>query len=301
LWVMTLCLSGAAPPTLAQDGTNPAIGKKWRPKDGLYVMANTTLTGPCENSAQYLFELGKKSVIGNESFRCDVKRLVDTAPGALRLDLICDGDEDGERPTKEVMAFRRIDDKSFFMRMSTKGKLSTREWRVNFCPRLPNPTSGQTTPRPQLPDMAEEMRKAGENSVRRAAWQPRAGVYAITGNDFEDHCKIAGDVAIEPVEILMSSGASRCVISSAEGSKDSIRLDVVCDQKPGTSGLVARSIRGEVVFVPPGAEKIIISRTGDQTIALQKSRDGEFSEPAQELAYCPEPAQRAYADSKKAK
>ena len=54
-------------------------------------------------------------------------------------------------------------------------------------------------------------------------------------------------------------------------------------------------------FVAPGTERIIIRKNDEKTVSLQKSHDGEFSEPAQPLAYCPASAQRAYADSKKTK
>jgi hypothetical protein len=54
-------------------------------------------------------------------------------------------------------------------------------------------------------------------------------------------------------------------------------------------------------LAPAGSEEIIITNSGNQTVAFQKRRNGEFSEPARLFAYCPEAAQRAYADSKRAK
>jgi hypothetical protein len=53
--------------------------------------------------------------------------------------------------------------------------------------------------------------------------------------------------------------------------------------------------------VPVGSEEIIVTNSGHERVTLQKSRNGEFSEPGQLLAYCPESAQRAYLESKKAK
>jgi hypothetical protein len=107
---------------------------------------------------------------------------------------------------------------------------------------------------------------------------------------------------IELAQIAISSGTSHCEVSGIETSTQaSIKLDARCDLKPGQTGTVARSMHGQIVFAPVGSEKIIITDSGNQTISLQKSRNGEFSELPELLAYCPEDAQRAYADFKKAK
>jgi hypothetical protein len=127
------CSIGASTIALA-EGTKPVLDK-WRPKDGLYIIDDADFTGPCQDMAQYLFELGKRSVIGNESFDCKITRLRDTAPGALRLDLTCDGDENDEKKHQEVMTLRKNDENSFFMRMTKKGKFRSPEWRVNYCPK----------------------------------------------------------------------------------------------------------------------------------------------------------------------
>jgi hypothetical protein len=44
-----------------------------------------------------------------------------------------------------------------------------------------------------------------------------------------------------------------------------------------------------------------MAKIDDRTVNLHKTRDGEFSEPAQRLAYCPDAAQRGYAESAKPK
>lgn len=286
----------------AQADAKPLV-QNWRPKDGLYIIAGTKFTGPCEDAAQYLFALGKKSVIGNESFGCEIKRLTDKGPGMLRLDMTCDNadlaattDNPEERRTKEVMTLRKIDEKSFFMRMTDKGKFAAREWRVSYCPRAPEPSHIQSTAR----DPTESRRRAVEGRVRLAAWLPRDGVYANPDTDFEDHCMKAGDAVVSLSKISISIGVSRCEISDiADGTKDSIRLDVVCDHKPNATGVVIRKIAGDTLFAPPGSEKMVIAKIDDRTISLRKSLDGEFSAPAQQLSYCPEAAQRGFAEKTK--
>lgn len=70
---------------------------------------------------------------------CKVTKLTDTAPGALRINMICneseiDGDDDDGQDYKEIMTLRQVDDKSFLMRMSRKGKFPRPEWRMDYCP-----------------------------------------------------------------------------------------------------------------------------------------------------------------------
>jgi hypothetical protein len=179
------------------------------------------------------------------------------------------------------------------MRMTVKGKFPRPEWRVNYCP---------ATPADKWPSAFEIKRDTAQKQLKTAGWQSRDGVYASPGPDFSDRCAKSGDAVIELAQISISSGASHCDIASVESAaQDSIKLDARCDLKAGATGMVARSTNGQIVFAPLGSEKIVITKNGDQTISLQKSRNGEFPEPAQTLAYCPDFAQRAYADSKKAK
>jgi hypothetical protein len=65
----------------------------------------------------------------------------DTAPDALRLDMICNevetkGDDEG-KDYKEVMILRRVDDESVFVRLTKKGRFVEPEWRANYCPKAP--------------------------------------------------------------------------------------------------------------------------------------------------------------------
>jgi hypothetical protein len=135
------CLVGTSALALAQERTKPVVQKKWRPKDGSYINAGWKLDGPCEDAAPYLLDLSKKSFIIDELSGCKITKITDTAPDALRLDMICDeveikGDDEG-KDYKEVMILRRADDDSFFVRLTKKGKFAEPEWRVNYCPKAP--------------------------------------------------------------------------------------------------------------------------------------------------------------------
>jgi hypothetical protein len=135
------CLVGTSTLALAQEHTKPIVQKKWRPKDGGYIDANWELNGPCDDAAPYLLDLSKKRFVVDELWGCKITKITDTAPGALRLDMICDeveikGDDEG-KDYKEVMILRRVDDDSLFVRLTKKGKFTEPEWRANYCPKAP--------------------------------------------------------------------------------------------------------------------------------------------------------------------
>lgn len=294
--VVFACLIGTSVCAQAQGSQKPA-SEKWRPRDGLYIEAGTTLTGPCEGTAPFLFELSKKRFVVDERSGCKVMKITDTAPGAVRLDMTCNesetaGDDDG-KDYKEIMTLRQIDDGSFFMHLTDKGKFMRPEFQVNFCP---------ATPAGKWPSTFEIQRDAVQKQLKAAEWHPHDGVYVKPGTDSNDRCSKSGDAVIELGQIAISSGTSHCEVADIEASTQaSIRLDARCDLKPGQTGTVARPIGGRIVFAPVGSEKIIITDSGNQTISIQKSRNGEFSEPPELFTYCPEATQRAYVDSKTAK
>ena len=287
LLTMTLCSISASAPASAQGSTKPAIEEKWRPRDGVYGL-DPGKAGPCESFPLSDIELSKHSIGSNEIYKCDVKKVTDAAPGVLRLDVSCDHETLGKY--RDVMTFRKIDETSFFTRSARFGRSSA---KLVYCRGIDEPAESNW---PYDLNGSEAERKRAE---KNGAWEPLYGVYARPGDDFNDHCMKASDVVIDDKDISLSGGTSHCVVIGTEDrSKDHRTLNVICDQKSNAAGVAMRK-NGN--FVAPGSEKIAFSKIGDQTITLQKSREGEFSEPPQPFAYCPDPAQRAYADLKKAK
>lgn len=281
------CLIGASTAALAQDAAKPAT-EKWRPNDGLYIIAGTNFTGPCEESAQYLFELGKKSVIGEEAFKCQITKITDTAPVTLRLDLTCDDDERGK--FKEIITLRKINSKSLFMRMTRNGKFGGPAWQIDYCPK---------DAAKEARDRAEAKQTAAEETSGLRGWRPRDGVYASPAADFDDRCLKSGDAIFRLAQSSVSSGGASCYISKmADAPPYGMKLTVICNQS-GTQGLVMRTVDGETTFEPAGTETMIVKKIDEQTVSLQKSRNGQFPEPAQQLSYCPEAAQRGFAEKTK--
>jgi hypothetical protein len=144
LFVATLVsLIGSSASAPAQDSTKSST-EKWRPKDGIYVVAGKDFAERCDETTEFVVELREKSVGGNE-WNCKVERISDTASDALRLSLTCNDynlaeDLDNHDPNpydrkfKEVMTLRKVDEKSFLIRKTLNGKFRTPEWHAVFCP-----------------------------------------------------------------------------------------------------------------------------------------------------------------------
>lgn len=133
-------LIGAALPALAEDVTkSPA---KWRPKDGDYIVPaeHPADEPPCNVEPD--FYIHKKWIVAGEAFSCKVKKVTDVSKDTIHLDLDCDEDGSGGDPKdvhwqREIMTLRRIDENSFVMHMTKKGKFSWPEWRLSYCGKAP--------------------------------------------------------------------------------------------------------------------------------------------------------------------
>jgi hypothetical protein len=163
------CLLGAVTPVLAQQGTAPAA-EKWRPTEGLYAAPGASFRASCLEYGALIIELGTNRISGNE-WGCDVTKLTDTAPGAIRLDMTCDdynlaetlGDRDSEyRKFKETMLLRKDGDSSMFVRKTSNGKFRGVAWRAAYCP--------VETQRAYTDQIAKER----EEAEQKAEWERKA-------------------------------------------------------------------------------------------------------------------------------
>lgn len=144
LWFSFVAIACIGGPTLAlaQDAAKPAA-EKWRPKNGIYAVTGKAFAERCK-SGDFSVELGEKEIIGDE-WSCDVTKLTDTGPDAIRLDLSCSDEnlsadlpdhpaDPAEPKFKETMTFRKVDEKSLFIRKSQNGKINFPESKVAYCP-----------------------------------------------------------------------------------------------------------------------------------------------------------------------
>jgi hypothetical protein len=270
-----ILLSCAATPILAQD-SGKTTTEKWRPKDGVYASPGKDFVAGCEESAYLAIELAKKRVGGNE-WSCDITKITDTAPGAVKLDMSCNDYNLGldikdpnpyERKFREIMLLSKIDAKTLFVRKTSNGKFRDTRWRASYCP--------------------DEQQRIHTGEALKP-WHPRDGIYASSGANFDERCLKPGDTIVDFAGKTISSGADRCEIYSYD---DPLlidpTMDVVCNETPSTKGLVTRN----GMYGPPGFEVLRLKRIDDKTIFLQKTHNGQFSEPGHQVSYCGDEAQR---------
>lgn len=153
------CLSSAAASALAQGSAKPAMDK-WRPKDGVYADTGVTFAERCGEFGDTIIALAEKSISGGEE-GCKITKLTDTAPGAIKLDLACT-DIEREKPYKEIILLKRIDDKTIFLRETQNGKFKRPGGQMSYCPEEAQRSYTESKAR----DRAEAERKAVEERSR---------------------------------------------------------------------------------------------------------------------------------------
>lgn len=289
--------------TVAQESAK-ATTEKWRPKDGLYAEPGADLNERCMDHTEILVELGEKSISGNE-WSCEIKKLTDTAPGAIKLDMTCNdynlalfiNDHDPnayERQFKETMLLRKIDGKSVFMRKTVNGKFKDPDWRASYCPEEAQRMNAEATAR----DKAKAKQMAVEERLRLNPWRPRDGVYATPGASFEDRCLKSNDAIIEFTERSISSGTDKCNVTFIRDEPDAIKLFATCGQEPNAQGSIGRVGGGGSVPAPPSSETILLKKIDDNTVFMQKSKNGNFIDAGAQLSYCGQDIQQMHAQQK---
>ena len=127
-------------PGYSQDSASPA--EKWRPKDGTYAAPDQHFDAQCGEFGDIAIELAEGAVTRSEQ-NCKIRKLLDTAPFELRLDLICDdynlaesiGDPNPHtRKFKEIVTLKKVDDKTIAVRKTLNGKFTSSAWQASYCP-----------------------------------------------------------------------------------------------------------------------------------------------------------------------
>ena len=293
-------LSSATATALTQAAAKPS-SEKWRPKEGVYAAPGADFSPRCGEDGDFIIELRDNSISGNE-WSCEIKKLTDTAPDAIRLDMTCNdynlalfiNEHDPnayERKFEEVMLLRKIDGKSVYVRKTLNGKFKDPDWRASYCPEQAQRMHAEARARQN----AEAEQQAMEESSRSNPWRPRDGVYAAPGTDFNERCMKFGDAIIELAERSISKGADTCNVTFIRDEPNAIRLFATCRQRPNLQGSTARIEGGRSVAVLRSSETIILRKNGDNTIFMQKSENDNFTDPGEKLSYCGADAQRKFA------
>ena len=278
------CTFVAVAPALAQDAA-PSTTVKWRPKEGTYASPGKGFAEACGEFGDLIVGLREKDISGHE-WSCRVRKLTDTAPGAISIDMTCSDynlAEDLKKPEetefKEIMLLKKIDDKSMLVRKTADGKFKDPEWKAVYCSKEAQQMFRDSTAQNQA-------KIEQEKAAAKTAWQPRDGVYASAGADFEDRCMKSGDAVVRLAQSALSIGGASCYVAHVSVEPpNTVTLNVNC----GAQAVVKSdgSIRGS-----NSTESVTLSRTDDQSVLFRRSRDGQTVGAEQQLRYCPEAAQR---------
>lgn len=297
--VAFICLLGVAAPVMAQESAKPSPDK-WRPKNGIYAERGADFATRCGEFGDLRIGLGKGSISGSE-WGCQIKKVTDTAPGSIRLDLTCSdynlalninprAPNTYERTFKEILLLKRANETTISVRKTLNGKFSG-SWQASYCP--------EDAQRSYAEEQARNQTEAERIDAIKHPWHPQDGLYAVPGADFENRCLKGGDAAINLTEKSISRGAEKCSVTFPRAEPNALQLFVTCRQEPIASG-VAEKAAEDTSTTPARPETILLRGTPAKkdTVFLQISRKREFSAPEEELSYCGPDAQKLYASQK---
>jgi hypothetical protein len=298
--IMGLLVTGL--PALAQDTAAPAT-PKWRPKAGIYAVPGKDFENACGEFQGFIVELAESAISGSE-WNCKISRLTDTAPGAIRLDMTCDDynlaaslNEPEDKIFKEVMLLKKIDEKRIAFRKTVNGKFKYQEYPASYCP----PDAQRAYLESKAQSKAEAGQKVMEEKLKQSPWRPQDGVYATSGTNLNDHCQKDGDAIIELSERSISIGSDMCSVTFIRDQPNEIRLFATCSQQPNAQGAIVWPGDRGSTLAPPSPETIVLNKIDDKTILVQKTKNGNSTDPPQKLSYCSEDVQKIRAQQKAAK
>lgn len=132
-----LLLSCAGLPTHAQEGPKSSPNKsspgKWRPKDGTYATPGSNFDARCGEYGDMQIDWSDNFISGGEE-GCKITKLSDTAPGSIRLDVVCESADREGHPYKEIIILKKIDEKTIFTRETQDGKFRRSGGSMAYCP-----------------------------------------------------------------------------------------------------------------------------------------------------------------------
>jgi hypothetical protein len=115
----------------AEERSKPST-EKWRPKDGPYASLGADFSKRCGDFGDATIDLAEKAVGGSEQ-KCEIIKLTDAAPGAIRLDVSC-VDTEREDPHKEIILLKKVDENTIFYRQTYKEKFKYPGAKYSYCP-----------------------------------------------------------------------------------------------------------------------------------------------------------------------
>jgi hypothetical protein len=126
-------------------------------------------------------------------------------------------------------------------------------------------------------------------------WQPKDGIYASPGKDFEADCDEIHYIEIELAEKSVSGNEWSCKVTSrTDTAADAIRLDMTCYDYNLTQSLYPKDPNaGERKL----KEVMLLKRLENGAISIRKTVNNKFKYSSWRADYCPERVQRTRLES----
>lgn len=122
-------------------------------------------------------------------------------------------------------------------------------------------------------------------------WRPKDGLYASPDKDFEMHCGEYGDVVIALKEKSVSGHEWGCTINKlTETAPSTIQLNMTCSDL----NLAVHIKKPEETRFK---EIMLLKRINEKSISVRRTLNGKFEDSAWQADYCPDGAQRMYAEA----
>ena len=289
------CVVSMTMPAFAQDRA-AAPTAKWRPKDGIYGEPGKDFIDICGYGTALDIDMAENFVGGNE-WSCHVRKITDTAPGAIRIDMTCSDYNLAEsihtpedKQFREIMLLRKIDEQTMFVRTTSNGKFNSRGGRVAYCPEEQQRAHIEAAEQSK----AEAARKADEER-RSKSDHPKDGVYASPGPDFNERCT-KNDAIIGLTRQSISIGADKCeVLDSTDQPPDTVRMQVLCNENPDRPDFLVSPDGRRATVIVPSRERMMLKKIDDSNVLFWREENKHFTGPGRQLSYCSQDVQRAYA------
>lgn len=300
--VVVLLMLAANLSVVAQE--EPAMAAdKWRPKAGAYAEPGKNFESNCDEGNDMTIDLGEKSVSGSE-WGCKVKRIVDLAPGSLKVGMICSDynlaqnlnprDPNWEtRQFNEVMFVKRIDDATISVQKSLNGKFKDPPWRAAYCPLKTQRALAEAKLRAKV-----EAKQKAEVELTLKSAHPQDGVYAAVDADFEERCAKFSDTVVAFARKSITTASNICQIRNTQVQlPDTVRIDADC-MLQSAPGPEAVSVQDPDTI--QDRKNLMFKKIDDKTVILWIINNGHFTGDGRKLSYCSDRVQRAYAGQNRA-
>jgi hypothetical protein len=137
--------------------------------EGTYAQPDKDFENQCGEYGDLIVESAKKRISGHE-WGCDVTKLTDVGPGAIKLNMTCDDNNlavsieaPEETRFKEILILKKIDQTKISVRKTFNGKFKGSSWPATYCSQDAQRMYRENTAK----DEAEAARKADEEQLSR--------------------------------------------------------------------------------------------------------------------------------------